>query len=111
MKGSLSVDRSVIWFGFVTMYFQRYLERSDGVLFNAFLVIIIMIDDADDDIGDVDDERGNGVHSQILFAETESSSLSLVLISFLIDGEKGFVDFCGSAIYFCTLFCSPHSPK
>ena len=55
MKGSLSVDRSVIWFGFVIMYFQRYLERSDGVLFNAFLVIIIMIDDADDDIGDVDD--------------------------------------------------------
>ena len=57
MKGSLSVDRSVIWFGFVITYFQRYLERSDGVLFNAFLVIIIMIDDADDDIGDVDDER------------------------------------------------------
>ena len=55
MKGSLSVDRSVIWFGFVITYFQRYLERSDGVLFNAFLVIIIMIDDADDDIGDVDD--------------------------------------------------------
>ena len=55
MKGSLSVDRSVICFGFVITYFQRYLERSDGVLFNAFLVIIIMIDDADDDIGDVDD--------------------------------------------------------
>ena len=55
MKGSLSVDRSVIWFGFVITYFQRYLERSDGVLFNAFLVIIIMIDNADDDIGDVDD--------------------------------------------------------
>ena len=73
-----------------------------------------MIDDADEDIGggDVDDERGlMGWHSQILFAETESSSLSLVLISFWIDGEKGFVDFCGSAIYFCTLFCSPHSPK
>ena len=66
-----------------------------------------MIDDADEDIGggDVDDERGlMGWHSQILFAETESSSLSLVLISFWIDGEKGFVDFCGSAVYFSTLF-------